>query len=57
MTYAEWMSWCDRLFALEAEGRMTEDVDYDWRAAYEWGETPRDAVHGAVLFEQSFEQE
>lgn len=49
MTYPEWMSLCDRLLALEGEGIMTDDVPtFDWRESFEWGETPREAVRGAI---------
>ena len=49
MTWDAWIERCDALAALMTEGRLTSDLDYDWRRAYEWGEAPARAVTAAIL--------
>lgn len=47
--YAAWLKICDWITAFVTEGMMTDDFpEYDWRAAYEWGDSPQRAVSGAV---------
>lgn len=50
MAYDAWLDMCDRIAGLMGEGRMTDDFpDFDWAAAYAWGETPVRAVMGALM--------
>lgn len=47
--YATWLRICDWVTALVTEGMLTDDFpEYDWRACYEWGDSPARAVSGAV---------
>lgn len=48
-TYAAWLKVCDWVTAFVTEGMMTDDFpDYDWRACWHWGDSPTQAVSGAV---------
>lgn len=49
VTWDAWIGRCDALVALMADGRMTDDFDYDWRDAFAWGESVQDAVMAAVM--------
>lgn len=49
MRWDDWLSKCDALLALMTDGQLTDDYPYDWRAAYEWGELPQNAVMGAIM--------
>lgn len=51
VTWDVWLDKCDKLAAMYADGRMTDDFAYDWRRAYEWGEEPPRAVIAAILRE------
>jgi hypothetical protein len=43
------MAMCDRMTAMLTGGMMTDDFpDYDWRAAYAWGEDPGHAARNAL---------
>lgn len=49
MTWEAWLDKCDKLAAMYAEGKMTDDFDFDWRASYERREDPTRAVMYAIL--------
>ena len=47
--YAGWLKLCDWVLGFCAEGMMTDDFpDYDWAACFEWGDSPAQAVSGAL---------
>ncbi len=54
-TFAAWVKVCDWVMAFVTEGMMTDDFpDFDWRAAFEWGDTPQAAVRGAITCSKLF---
>lgn len=47
--FAAWVRVCDWLLAVCTEGMMHDDFpDYDWRACFDWGDPPANAVSGVV---------
>lgn len=49
MSYAMWLEKVDLLAAMMTGGLMSDDLDFDWRDAWVWGEHPARAVSAAVM--------
>lgn len=48
MSYTAWLETVDRIAAMVTGGMMHDDLDFDWRDAWQWGEHPARAVNAAV---------